>query len=371
MSPPAKMKVARMHEVGKPLKIEVIDTPLPSDTDVLIRVRACGIVPNLVNVLRHYPRVAPHLPLPPLPAIFGLDPAGEVVGIGRNVYDVDIGDRVYVNPGRSCGTCRFCCTGDPVACEHYTFNGYFGFSPLSEEIFRRYPYGGLGEYMTAPPSALVKLPDSVSFNEAVRFGYIGTAYSGLRKAKVGAGSSVLINGASGTLGVGAVISALALGASRILGTGRNRDLLKSVRAIAPDRIEVFSLEDGAFLDWTRAQTGGKGVDVTIDCLGPGAPHATFVDGLYSVRRGGYLVDTGAISGEIAINVGHMMVRNITLVASLWFTAEEGRELAALAENGNLKLSVFEHISFPLDRVNEGITHLEERRGGFSNHVIYP
>src|SRR4029079_21093 len=144
-------------------------------------------------------------------------------------------DRVYVNPGRSCGTCRHCWSGDPIACDSYTFNGYFGFSPLSKKLFERYPYGGLSEYMTAPVSALVKLPGCVSFNRAARFGYIGTAYSGLRKAKVGSGSRVLINGGSGTLGVGAVISALALGASKIFATGRNRGLLASVKGIAPGR----------------------------------------------------------------------------------------------------------------------------------------
>jgi threonine dehydrogenase-like Zn-dependent dehydrogenase len=371
MNLPRVMQVTRMHEVGGPLVLETVDTPTLADSDVLVRVRACGIVPNLINVLRYYSSLAPQLPLPPLPAIFGLDSAGDVVAVGERVSDVKIGERVYVNPGRSCGTCRFCTSGDAVACEYFTFVGYFGFSPRSETIFKRYPYGGLGQYLTAPPSALVKLSDDVSFNEAVRFGYVGTAYSGLRKAKVGPGSSLLINGASGTLGVGAVISAVALGASKVLCTGRNRDLLNSVKAVSPNSIEVFSTEDGSILEWVMAQTDGKGVDAAIDCLGPGAPHATFLEALHSVRRGGYLVDTGALSGSVAIDVGYMMVRNMTLVASLWFTTEEARQVAALATNGTLNLSVFEHCPLPLERVNDGLLLLEKRRGGFSNIVIHP
>jgi threonine dehydrogenase-like Zn-dependent dehydrogenase len=371
MSLPATMAAARMHEVGGPLVVEQLDTPKLRDGDVLIRVRACGIVPNLVNVLRYYPTLAPQLPLPRLPAIFGLDPAGEVVAIGTSVRNVALGERVYVNPARSCGTCRHCSSGDPMACEYFTFNGYFGFSQNSHAMFERYPYGGLAQYMTAPPGALVKLPDSVSFHEAARFGYIGTAYSGLRKAKIGPGSSVLINGASGTLGVSAVLSALALGATKIFGTGRNTDILRAVKDIAPDRIEVFSLDEGSLLDWIRAQTNGVGVDATIDCLGPGASHATFLDGVRSVRRGGYVVNAGAVSGEVSIDVGYMMVRNMTLVASLWFTTEEGRQLAALASNGSLKLSVFEHSAHPLEQVNEALALLEQRRGGFSNFVITP
>jgi NADPH:quinone reductase-like Zn-dependent oxidoreductase len=76
MNLPRVMQVARMHEVGGPLVLETVDTPTLADSDVLVRVRACGIVPNLINVLRYYSSLAPQLPLPPLPAIFGLDSAG-------------------------------------------------------------------------------------------------------------------------------------------------------------------------------------------------------------------------------------------------------------------------------------------------------
>jgi alcohol dehydrogenase len=48
------MKVARMHKVGGPLILEEIDTPTPGEHDVLVRVRSCGIVPNLGNILANW-----------------------------------------------------------------------------------------------------------------------------------------------------------------------------------------------------------------------------------------------------------------------------------------------------------------------------
>ena len=365
------MKVARMHEVGGALRLEEVERPKPRDKDVLVRVKACGIVPNLGNILSNWTTWFPDLPLPPLPAIFGLDPAGEVVETGASVRGVSVGQRVYVNPGRSCGTCRHCTRGDTIACQWYTFNGYFGFSNKSEEIFRDYPYAGLGEYMTAPATALVKLPDSVTFEQAARFGYIGTAYSGLRKAGVEATSTVLINGASGTLGLGGVISALAMGARKILGTGRDKALLEKVKALAPGRIETFGLGDGSIAEWAKAQTNGEGVDVVIDCLGPGAPHETFRDSLFSLRRGGRIVNVGAVAGDVPINIHYMMDRNMQLIASVWFTTAEGQELAALAESGLLDLSIFEHHTYPLSDVNAAISGIAARNGGFSNFVIHP
>ena len=117
--------------------------------------------------------------------------------------------------------------------------GYFAFGPDGQKLFDAYPYGGLAEYLTAPQRNLVKLPDSVTFEQGARFGYLGTAFSALRKAGAGPGRTVLIDGISGTLGLGACLIALGLGVTRILGTGRNADLLNDVKAIAPDRIDVL------------------------------------------------------------------------------------------------------------------------------------
>ena len=156
MNIPVMMKVARMHEVGGPLILEELETPQPGAYDVLVRVEACGIVPNLSNILAKWSQWYPEYPLPPLPAIFGLDPAGEIVAVGKDVLGFEVGQRVYVNPGRSCGTCEACATNDQVSCKYYTFNGYFGHTSLSWKIFERYPYAGFGQYMTAPVSALVK-----------------------------------------------------------------------------------------------------------------------------------------------------------------------------------------------------------------------
>lgn len=258
-----------------------------------------------------------------------------------------------------------------MACRYFTFNGYFGFSEHSVHMFRRYPYGGMAEYMTAPASAVVKLPDSVSYEQAARLGYVGTAYSGLKKANVGPTTTLLINGASGTLGLGAVISAMALGVPRILGTGRNRQWLDKLKQLAPERIEVFSLEDGSIAEWARNLTGGEGVDAAIDCLGPGVPHETFLEGLYALRRGGTLVNVGAVAGDVGLNVHYMMDRDIRLAGSLWFTAQQGREMAGYAATGMLDLSIFEHEVFPLEQVNEAISGIKARNGGFSNFVIRP
>jgi alcohol dehydrogenase len=283
--------------------------------------------------------------------------------VGALVTGIAPGDRVYINPGRSCGSCHACRAGDSINCPAYTFQGYFGFGPASSDIYRLYPYGGFSQYATAPANGLVKLPDSVSFEAAARFGYLGTAYSGLRKAGVGPGRTVLVNGASGTLGLGAVLLARAMGAVRILGVARNRGMLERVRSIDPARIHVLSADEEPVGDWARRLTGGVGVDAVLDTLGPGAPAEAMQNAIGALRRGGRLVDVGGMNAPMQLNMHALMCSQISLLGSLWFTVAEGEEMAAMAEAGTLDLSVFEHRRFALDQVNEALALAERRAGG--------
>lgn len=372
MSTNKMMRAARMYECGQPMVVEEIPVPQIRPTEVLVKVEACGIVPNLHNILTNWVSWFPHMPLPPLPAIFGLDPAGVIEAVGEQVYDFKPGDRVYVNPARYCGSCRACRAGNTTGCTSYTFNGYFGFTKNSPRIYEDYPYGGLCEYMPAPQYSLVKLPDNLDFNTAARLGYVGTGYRALRKAGAGANSTVLINGISGTLGIGVLACSLAMGVRKIIGTARNEALFQRVKDLAPPgRIEIHQLGTGSIEDWAYDVTKGDGVDIVIDALGPGAPQETLLDAMRSLKRTGTLVNIGAVSGQMPIDIHRMMDQEQTLMGSAWFTTGQGQDMADMVEAGVLDLSFFEHSTFPLEEINKAINGIENRNGGFGNFVICP
>src|SRR5262249_57958678 len=105
------------------------------------------------------------------------------------------------------------------------FQGYFGFFPHSTRQLLDYPFGGFSEYITASPQRLVHLPPRVTFDQAARFGYLGTSFAALRLGQVRGGSWVAINGITGTLGVGTTLLALPIGATPILAPAPNPHLL--------------------------------------------------------------------------------------------------------------------------------------------------
>lgn len=256
-------------------------------------------------------------------------------------------------------------------CPGFTFQGYFGRGPLSQAVFEDYPYGGMSEYITAPQSALVTLPEDVSFEQAARFGYLGTAYAAIRKSGAGPGRSLLVNGIGGALGLCAALTALATGVTKILGTGRNQALLDRVKALAPGRIEVLAVGTRPLNEWAFERTSGQGVDAVIDTLPPGAPSSAMQDALNCLRRGGRGVNIGGVGEPLPLNVHRMMGMNIQLIGSCWFTTGEGQDVAEMAHSGTLNLSVFEHRRIPLSEVNEGLAKLQDANRGFNNFVVTP
>lgn len=368
---PKTMRAARLHAVGTPFRIDTIDVPQPGSHDVQVQVRACGVVPNLRNVVTGYSERHPTLPPRRLPAAYGLDAAGVVTAVGAAVHGIAPGDRVYVNPGLGCGGCEACRRGHATQCPDFTFQGYFGFGPGSQRLFDAYPTAGFGEYLVAPAANLVRLPPQLGFEQAARFGYLGTAYSALRKAQLAPGGTVLIDGITGTLGLGAALLALAMGAARVFGTGRNAELLNRVHRLAPDRVTAFDAGQTAVDAVVMERTGGIGVDAYVGALGPGAPADSTLAGLRALRRGGCAVGMGALAQTLALDPLLMMRRQLSYQGSLWFSTAEGQDMAAMAAAGTLDLGLFEHQRFPLERLNEAIEATDSRHGGLSNIVVMP
>ena len=362
-----KMRAARLHEPGKPFQIDEIDIPGPRPQDMLVKIKMCGIIPNMNAIVSgkywHH--------LPPMPAVIGLDAAGVVARAPKARLDVREGDRVYVNPFLNCGQCYYCRSHTPMLCSDAALRGYFGFTPRGAKLLEDYPIGGLSEYLTASPQHLVKLPPEVSFEQGARFGYLGTSFAALRRASAGAGSWIAIHGITGTLGVGAVLLAMAMGVTRILGWGRNRNVLTQLRTMAPNRIDTLALGDGGLKEWVRERTDGVGVDVLLDCTGRGGPAAPVAEAVDCLKRGGVMINIGALAEPLALNPTQFMTGALQYRGSNWFTNAEAALMADMVRVGALDLSPLKPRAYPLEQVNQALSDIKERSGGFQNFVVTP
>ena len=140
-----------------------------------------------------------------------------------------------------------------------------------------------------------------------------------------------------------------MGVAKILGTGRNEELLERVKALSPRRIEVLKLGDKSSGEWAKAQTRGEGADFVISALGARADAATMLDSMHGVRRGGRVVNVGGVADEVPVDMKWLMDEQVQIIGSNWFTAAQGQEMADMIETGTLDLSVPGDRGVPLVR----------------------
>lgn len=366
-----EIQVARLVELGKPLEIGKVEKPKPIGKDVLVKVEACCLVPNSHNLITTGGG-SDVFALPKLPCVFGLDASGVVEAVGECVFGIKPGDRVYVDPLLTCGTCHQCRRGRIDLCENQCLRAYFAFAPGGEKMLTHYPLGALSEYVLSPDKNVAVLPPSIDLNTASRFGYIGTSFGGLKKAEMGPGKTLLINGVTGTLGYAAVAIALGMGCTRILGIGRNKERLAEVEGLCPKgRVRTISSEDGGDVAaWISEQTSGLGPDALYDCLGNGGDAEMTGKLVNTVKRGGKAVlAAGGAEGNIVQSYLEAMFREVAVLGTFWFNSGEVDELIALVDAGVIDLSFLRHELFPLEKVNEAFEMVGNRPGGAVNVVV--
>lgn len=319
----------------------MIPRPEAGPGEVLVQLLATGIVPNLRTILSQAPARYPQLRTPPLPAVLGPDAVGRVIRFGPRVStDLRVGDRVYVNPGLSCGDCPACRIGNAVRCSSYTLRGFFGFGPGSLRLFDAYPHAGFGQFLTAPAENLTAIADRMSNEQAVRLGGLASSYKALAHAGFSAGDGVLVEDGTGTLGVCAVLMALALGAASVYATGHCNQLLGRLRAIDAARV------------------------VPIDLSQTSAQHA-----LAALARAGRTVRLGGLLDTIAPLPCAQANGPPPFAGPLWFEHRDLRAVMKLVQAGRLNLDVLEHERFSLDQINAALDAHEQGSGGFTNLVL--
>ena len=317
------MKAIVQEEYGAPervLKLEEVDRPSVGADEVLIRVRATSVnTPDWITVtgVPYILRLKSGLRRPSTP-VRGTDVAGVVEAVGKDVTDLQLGDEVF---GSS--------WADTLA------------TP-----------GTFAEFTVAPASKLIKKPGGLSFEEAAASVMSGlTALIAIRDVgRVGPGTRVLINGASGGVGTFAVQVAKALGAE-VTGVCSTRNL-ELVRSLGADHVIDYTEED-----FTRSE---QRYDVILDNVINRPPSATArvlaPDGIFIPNSIG---NTGGFfAGLPQMARAALMVRGSTDLKTLrtWAVNRENLQaLATLLESGDVKV-VIDRI-YPLDEAAKAVAHM--------------
>ncbi len=309
------MRAMLLEELNQPLRLREIEKPTPAAGEVLIAVRACGI--NFADTLQVQGKYQEKHPLPFAP---GLEICGTVVDSGSGVSGMT-GKRVA------------------VLCGH----------------------GGLAEYALAPADQCVAVPDDMSDETAAAFliAY-GTSHLALaRRARLQAGETLLVLGASGGVGLTAVEIGKLMGA-KVIACARGPEKLAIASRAGADHLIDSDTDD---IRTTVLALGGA--DVVYDPVGG----AQFKAALRACNPEARLLPLGFASGDVPqIPANLLLVKNLSVIGVYWggyqkfnpaAMTESIRQLFAWYSAGKLH----PHIShtLPLEKANEALDLLRNRQ----------
>lgn len=305
------MKAIILSDFGDPsqLKVEEVPTPVLSTHDVLVQVKAAGVCHH--DLLHRAGKLAGA----PKGVILGHEVAGRIVAIGPAVTRHQVGDRVTGYQRRFCGQCRDCLRGRQDLCRAVSL-------PAVDTE------GAYAEYIRLPAVSAIRIPDNVTYQQAALASCpIGTAMRALvSQAGLTAGETVLINGASGGLGVHQIQIARALGAHVIAVTG---DAAKASRLKELGASSVVVAPDGNYSAEVWNRTSKRGVDIAMENLG-----FTLSQTLRATGMGGRIVVLGNIIPKaVEVSPGLLIGRRLRVQGSGSATLDEVSQSLAMISSG--------------------------------------
>lgn len=342
-----------------PNDLKVVDWPVPKPGpgEVLIKVAACAICGTDPKIVAR--------PLPGQPPfgefIPGHEWVGTVVAMGPTVDELSLGDRVAAQTHRGCMRCENCLRGDYTVCLNY------GNSAKGHRAAGFTMAGGYAEYVVHHHSALYRIPDGISFDEATMVTTAGTPLYGLDVAgALVAGEKVAVIG-PGPIGLATVAVCRVLCADSVILIGDNESRMGLGRELGADHL-VWGRGGEETVRQVRGLTAGLGVDLAIDCAGgPTCPD----DAIKMAKRGGRVLLFPFYGKPMAVDLGQAVRNDITVFTTRGEGRSSCRRALSMMRQGRLPLSRMITHYFPLESIREAFITFTARKENAIKVLVKP
>lgn len=310
------------------------DLPIPeiATNEVLLRIKAAAMNYNDIWARQGVPGmdfIFPH--------ISGTDGAGVVEAVGADVRNVKVGDEVVVNGAFSCGNCTECVRGIPMFCPEFRIWG-----------FETGPYqGSEAEYAAVPARNCILKPANTTFEEITAISNVlATVWRMLvTRARMQAGDTVLIWGATGGIGSAAIQLCRVFGAKSIAIVGNDA---KGRLATDLGADYVINRKEQRVTREVLKITGKKGVDIVFEHSGA----ATWETSMHCLRWGGTIVTCGATTGfKAPLDIRFLWTKQQNYLGSHFATTAESHDSLRFVANGQIKAVIGE--TLPLSEIARG------------------
>lgn len=355
------MKAAVLKAFGAPLAVENVADPVLGTGEVIVDVVAAAMLAYARDVFSGKRQYLLELPIVP-----GSGGIGRVRAIGPDATRLAVGDWVMVDPtvrGR-----------DDAVAPDIILQGLTAGSEAALRLQRYYHDGAFAEQVHVPTENAVPI-GAIDPAEAGRWFALGrmlVPYGGLLAGRLLAGETVLVNGATGAFGSAGVMVGIAMGAARIVATGRNAQVLADLERCFGDRVRTVKMSGSEEEDRRQMQRAAGGpIDIVLDLLPPEASSSWVRAAALAVRPYGRVVLMGGIREDVALPYAWMMRNGIEVRGQWMYPRDAVRRLVGMIRSGQIRLDGFAVTEFPLEQVNEAVAHAAANTGPFKMTVVRP
>lgn len=272
-----KMKAAVMNGIGNMGFVER-DIPKVKDSEVLVKIEYVGICGS---DLHYYETGAIGDYVVDPPFVLGHEPGGTVIEVGKNVTHLKVGDRVALEPGKTCGRCEFCREGKYNLCPDVIFFA----TPPVDGVFQ--------EYAAHEADLCFKLPENVSTLEGALIEPLAVGFHAAIQGDAHLGQKAVVMGA-GCIGLVCMMALKARGVSEVYVVDIMEKRLGKAMELGAAGVINGAKED--VLERARELTGGKGMDLVIETAGT---EITTRQAIHIAKKGSNIVLVGySKSGEM-------------------------------------------------------------------------
>ena len=284
------MKVAVMEGIGK-MGFEERNIPSPRADEVLVKLEYVGICGS---DLHYYETgaIGDYVVEPPF--VLGHEPGGVVVEVGADVRHLQVGDRVALEPGKTCGHCEFCKQGKYNLCPDVVFFA----TPPVDGVFQ--------EYVAHEADLCFKLPDNVSTLEGALIEPLAVGFHAAIQGDAHLGQKAVVMGA-GCIGLVTMMALKARGVSRVYVVDIMEKRLEKALELGADGVINAAKED--VVERAAQLTDGKGMDLAVETAGT---EITTRQAIQIVKKGSNIVLVGySRTGEMTLPMSLALDKELT------------------------------------------------------------
>ena len=356
------MKAYVLRTAPGELLLEEVDTGEVGPHDVRIRTAAAGLCHSDVHAIDG--------DLPALlPTVMGHEAAGEVIEIGTDVTEVQVGDHVVACLSSFCGRCSACVAGRPFLCRAVPTRRALqpSYTSAGDAVSQYQNIGGFAEEMVLHQRSVVRVPAELPFPAAAVLGCAVVTGVGAvcNTAGVPLGATVAVIGCGG-VGLNCVQGAVLAGAARIVAV----DLDPAMLELA-ERFGATDLLNGSDPEvaWRIRKMTGGGVDFSFEAVGSPVTASVAIEAL---RVGG----TATIAGlapptqDLIVALQDLVTRGKRIQGSVMGSTRFRLDIpsyAALYLSGRLKLDELITARLTMDEIPTAMANL--RSGGSARSVL--